>query len=186
MKKRLIYAAIVLTVTACVAFGQEPDGEANSIRPDSGVVDRPTVYDIGIVPVVDPETPVEEPDVEVAPEGKAEKLVVFSATWCINCKPLVAVASQLKAEGYDVEVIKIDTREGEEKWKKYSNIKNVKPANKINEFSAVPATFYIRDGMIVKKEIGVKSRSHILKTLWKSEDSKNAIDKIRDRLPWNN
>jgi len=178
--RRLTYVSIVFAVTTCVAFAQTPDGEGNLVTPDSRVVDRQLVYDIGIT-----EATAEEPAPKVAPEGKAEKLVVVSATWCIPCRTYAVVCKELKAEGYDVEYIYVDTKVGEEKLAKYSNIKLGK-SDKINYYSAYPTSFFIRDGVIIKKLEGVKSRKTVLDTLWKDEEAKNVIDKIRDRLPWNN
>ena len=183
--RKLIYAIVVLTFATGVAIGQDPDTEGNAVGPDSGVVDRPT-YDIGVAPAVDPEATVEESTPAIAPKGKAEKMVVISATWCIPCKAYLAVCKELQAEGYTIDYIYVDTEAGREKLKaEYSNIK-MGTSHAVNYYRLYPTSFFIRDGVIVKKLPNVQSRKTVLKYLWKDEEAKNVIDKIKDRLPWNN
>lgn len=175
----------VLAAAACLAIGSVDSREVAADGPDPNKVVEQLVYDLGIVAVDKPDEETVDTDSVVAPEGKAEKLVVVGATWCGPCRSLKAsTLPALKAQGYDVEYLDIDN-DAEKLAEKYSNIKRVDgEPQKYNEFKGVPSIFYIRDGMIIKRETGYKTANHVKKTLWKEETS--TVEKIRQRLPWNN
>ena len=85
----------------------------------------------------------------IAPAGKAEKLVVYTATWCPPCKQLSPVLKALKDGQYEIEILDIDTQAVSE------------------SYAGVPALFYYRAGKLVKKESGFRSQQQILSVLWK-------------------
>ena len=80
---------------------------------------------------------------------KADRVVVYSASWCGPCQRLKPILATLKREGYRVEQFDID-----------------KHADKLKyDHKLVPSIYFLRGDTIVKKETGCRSKEHILKTL---------------------
>jgi len=82
-------------------------------------------------------------------EGKANRIVVYSASWCLPCQQLKPVIGSLKKEGYKVVYRDID-----------KDIDRLKYA-----YTAVPTIFYLCGDAVVKKETGYRSKEQIKKML---------------------
>ena len=140
-----------------------------------------TVYDIGV------KTTDETGKVESvkAPEGKADRIVVLTATWCGPCQLMKPAILALKAQGYKVEYYDVD-RDLEKLANKYSNIKRVSGSEELNHWSVVPTIFFVREDMIIKKIEGFTTAVKIRETLWKPSDKESRpVENVRRRLPWN-
>ena len=169
----------IIAAVCCLAIGPTLAGEVDQSRPDSG---QTVEYNVGIH--------IDKEPVETAPEGKASKIIVASATWCAPCQAMKPALKRLKREGYKVEVYSLDTdRHAELFTKRYANVKK-EEGDKVNQWTQYPTIFYVEDGMIIKKDVGRKTRNEILKTLWKPGATPTTWDKLFDgieaRLPWKN
>lgn len=77
--------------------------------------------------------------------GKADRIVVYSATWCRPCRRLKPVLLMLQNEGYRVTYRDID-----------------KDRNKLAyEFKSVPTIFFVRDNEVIRKETGFQTMREI-------------------------
>lgn len=168
------------TALLALAIGSFLAGQVVADGPDPNLVDQRPVYDIGIVPVDGEVTNV------ATPEGKADTLVVLTATWCGPCQMMKPGILALKAQGYKVEYFDID-HDLEKLAEKYSNIKRVANSEAVNHWDAVPTMFFVRGDMIIKKHVGLTTTVKIKETLWKPSDSEEVtpVDKIRRKFPWN-
>lgn len=171
-----------IAIACALAFGPNVYGQVVEDGADPNQVVEQQVYDLGVVKAEDPDAVV-----ETAPEGKADTLVVVTATWCRPCQLIKPTLIALKAQGYNIKIydIDLDTLPPE-----YSNIKRVKSkSDKVNEWNVVPTLFFIRGDDIIKKHEGYISRSKIRTTLWKPESEKGPVvenvNKVRALLPWN-
>ena len=83
------------------------------------------------------------------PPRKADRIVVYSASWCPPCQRLKPVIATLKREGYRVEYRDVD-----------------RDANRlIYPYTAVPTIFFLRDDAVIKLETGFRSKEQITQTL---------------------
>ncbi|MCP4897560.1 MAG: thioredoxin family protein [bacterium] len=67
----------------------------------------------GLVPVAEVSPNLQDRDYDIGqdaptPEGKAETLVVFSATWCGPCQQMKPLWKKLKDQGYRIHQVDID------------------------------------------------------------------------------
>jgi thiol-disulfide isomerase/thioredoxin len=77
--------------------------------------------------------------------GKADRIVVYSATWCRPCRRLKPVLLMLQNEGYRVTYRDVD-----------------KDRKKLNyDFKSVPTIFYVRNNEVIRKETGFHSGREI-------------------------
>lgn len=93
--------------------------------------------------------------VVVTPVDKANRIVVYTASWCGPCQRLKPVLISLKQEGYQVVYRDID-RDAERLQYAYT---------------AVPSIFYLHDKTVIKKETGYRSKEQIKKTLVRDQRS---------------
>ncbi len=98
-------------------------------------------------------------------EGKANRIVVYSASWCLPCQQLKPVIESLKKEGYKVVYRDIDRDIDRLKY----------------EYTAVPTIFFLYGDVVIKKEMGYRSKEHIKKTLILDTDPAPAEPVVR----WN-
>ena len=83
------------------------------------------------------------------PTGKANQLVVYSASWCAACQRLNPVIESLKQDGYKVVYLSVD-----------------KDADKIRyPYRAIPTIYFLNGDDVIKKEVGYRSKQQIQKTL---------------------
>ncbi|KAA5543575.1 thioredoxin family protein [Roseiconus nitratireducens] len=87
-------------------------------------------------------------------DHKADRIVVYSATWCGPCQRLKPVLATLKQEGYKVEHLDID-RDADKL--KYSH-------------RSVPTIYFLRGETVVGKVIGYRSKDQITRMLVTSPD----------------
>ena len=183
------YAIQVFAIACYLAIGSFVSGQVAADGPDPNLVVEQPSYDIGIVSVHDKEKNDEVDTVVETPEGKADRIVVFGATWCGPCQSLKTITlPALKVQGYKVEYLDVD-KEKEKIAEKYSGIKRGK-GDDLNRWISVPTIFYIRDDMIIKKEVGFQTAVHVKKVLWKPDEPTTGpviegIEKVRKNLPWN-
>ena len=170
----------IFTALCALAIGPALAGEGVEVGSDPNQVAEQFVYDLGIQ---GDEAEPESVEVET-PEGKADKLVVISASWCTPCRALKPVLAALKKDGYDIEVYDADF-DLDKVAERYSNIKRNPDPTKVNEWHAVPTIFYLRGDMIIKRETGYKTSLHIRDTLWKSDADPSKLEQLRRRFPWN-
>ncbi len=78
--------------------------------------------------------------------SKADRIVVYSASWCIPCQRLKPIVKSLKQEGYRVEYFDIDKDSDKLKY----------------DHRAVPTIYFLRGETVVKKETGYRTREHIV------------------------
>lgn len=169
----------VIAIACCLAFGSNVQGQ---VAPNSADLNQVVEYNLGIQ--------ADEETVPATPEGKASKIVVVSATWCVPCQTMKAALYQLKVKGYKVEIYNLDwDAHAELLAERYSNIKK-EEGDEVNQWTKYPTIFYIEDGTIIKKEVGRKTKKEILKTLWKPDEETTRLDtlfqNIKGRLPWKN
>ena len=93
--------------------------------------------------------PLATPVTYVAPTGKANRIVVYSAPWCAACQRLTPVIASLKKEGYKVEYRSVDENPDQLKF----------------AYKAIPTIFFLSGESVIKKEIGYRSEEHIKRTL---------------------
>lgn len=165
----------ICTIVVLVAFGQADQGK---VLADDTVTISVAEYDLGI------ETKAKEKKKVVAPEGKAETLVVVSAPWCTWCQVMKPGLNIMKREGYDVKVYNIeDPKQLAEMNKLYPQLKKKRDGYNVpGSYSVLPTSFYMRDGKITKTQTGFKPPAAMRKHLWKPEKPKS---EIRGILPWN-
>ncbi len=78
-------------------------------------------------------------------------LVVFYAEWCPPCKALGAVLEQLSSDReLDTQIVKVNIDNEPELASKYQVI-------------SVPTLILINDGMVIKTELGFKSKEALKK-----------------------
>jgi thioredoxin 1 len=82
-------------------------------------------------------------------KGKANRIVVYSASWCRPCRQLKPVIGSLKDEGYQVVYQDVDKDNDQLKYK----------------YTAVPTIFFLCGEVVIKKETGYRSKRHIKKML---------------------
>lgn len=80
-----------------------------------------------------------------ASRGKADRIVVYSASWCRPCRRLKPVLLMLQNEGY-----RVTYRDVDKDRKKLSY-----------DYTSVPTIFYIRDNEVIRKETGYQSGTKI-------------------------
>jgi len=88
-------------------------------------------------------------NVDSVDNGKADRIVVYSASWCIPCQRLKPIVKSLKQEGYRVEYFDIDKDSDKLKY----------------DHRAVPTIYFLRGETVVKKETGYRTREHIVELL---------------------
>lgn len=79
-------------------------------------------------------------------------LVDFWATWCGPCQMVKPVIEELGEEVTDAKICKIDVDEQPELAKQY-------------RVMSVPTLAVFKDGQIVKREVGAKSKAELLEML---------------------
>lgn len=84
-----------------------------------------------------------------APPGKANRLVVYSATWCAACQRLTPVIESLKKEGYQVVYLSVDKDAAKLKY----------------PYRAIPTIYFLSGEEVIKKEVGYRSGQQIKQTL---------------------
>ena len=94
---------------------------------------------------------IDSPSVQVSEnhDGKADRIVVYSASWCAPCQRLKPILSSLKHEGYQVEYFDIEKDNDKLKY----------------EHRSVPTIFFLRGESVIKKETGYRTRDHIVRML---------------------
>jgi thiol-disulfide isomerase/thioredoxin len=95
----------------------------------------------------------------VAPVGKANRIVVYSASWCAACQRLKPVLASLKHEGYKVEYRSVDENPDQLKF----------------AYTALPTIFFLRGESLIKKEIGYRSKEHLKKNLVRQPEPEPVI-----------
>ena len=83
------------------------------------------------------------------PKQMADRIVVYSATWCIACKQLSPVLVALKQDGYKVVVRDVDRDAGELK----------------HDYTAVPTIYFLRGDAVIRVETGFRSKEQIKRRL---------------------
>lgn len=150
----------VLAIVACVAFGLVCTGQVPQVMAD----DRP---DIGIV--------VAEP----VPEGKADILVVYGATWCGPCQAMRPQWSLLRSQGYTVVYIDIDEPhkyDGKYPGQTKEFVEKVKARPR-----SVPFVRYYntdKGEFVGGSHTGYVTPTKIKKTLWKPSSSKALVPEL--------
>lgn len=145
--KRIIYACILATICHLAIQAADTPPKVRPVR-------APVAVDLGLS--------VPKPT-QTIPEGRADKIVVYTATWCAPCQAFKPTLARLKRAGAKVEVHDID----DDGFKpEYTQVKRAQ-ADQLTEWWSVPTIFYLRDGVVIKRDDGMKSYRHIMKTLWK-------------------
>ena len=76
-------------------------------------------------------------------------LVDFFATWCGPCRMLGPVLEELDAEGFPVQIVKIDTDEAPDLAMKYN-------------VQAIPTLLFFSEGKLVNKTMGFQRKDQIV------------------------
>ena len=83
------------------------------------------------------------------PDGMADQIVVYSATWCMPCQRLQPILKSLQQEGYQVTHRDVD---GDVDQLEY-------------EYNAVPTIYFVRNHVVIETETGYRSKAHIKQKL---------------------
>ena len=85
-------------------------------------------------------------------ESKVPVLVDFYATWCGPCKMVAPILDELSEELEDVKIFKVDVDEQPELAKK-------------NFVMSVPMFFVYKDGKVVRRDIGGKTKDELIELI---------------------
>jgi thioredoxin 1 len=83
------------------------------------------------------------------PAAKANRIVVYSASWCGACRRLKPVLASLKQEGYTVVYRSVEKNPDQLKF----------------SYTALPTIYFLSGESLVKKEVGYRTKAHIKKSL---------------------
>lgn len=83
------------------------------------------------------------------PAVKANRIVVYSASWCGACQRLKPVLASLKQEGYKVEYRSVEKDPDQLKF----------------SYTALPTIYFLSGKSLLKKEVGYRTKAHIKKSL---------------------
>ncbi len=82
-------------------------------------------------------------------DGKANQIVVYTASWCSPCQRLKPVLMSLKKEGYKVVYRDVD-----------------RDSDKLSyPYDVVPTIYFVRNDVVIKKETGYRTKEQIKKNL---------------------
>ena len=81
--------------------------------------------------------------------AKGDVLVDFFATWCGPCRMLAPVLEQLDAEGFPVQIVKVDTDEAPELAIEHG-------------VQAITTLVLYRDGKVVNRTMGYQRKDQII------------------------
>lgn len=85
-------------------------------------------------------------------DAKVPVLVDFWATWCGPCQMVGPVIEEIAGEAADAKICKVDVDEQPELARKYKVL-------------SIPTLMVFKDGELVKRESGAKSKDEILEML---------------------
>lgn len=154
---------IFVAALACLAsFRFVGASEIPPIVVDDRGADR---YDIGVAP-----------DAQI-PDGKADTLVVYTATWCIPCQRAKGKWAILREQGYRVVQIDVDSREAD---RELSDQEKARFLN--HEPQSVPTIFWYNsqtNELVGDGVTGVPSMKSIKERLWKPASSPGWVPELR-------
>jgi thioredoxin 1 len=127
--------------TCIIALGIGLTSQADDVSKEAKDAEKGTTK----VSHVAPSSRVPARKARTKPQGKADRIVVYSATWCGPCRRLKPVLMSLKNEGYKVEYRDVDK---DRKRLTYA-------------YKALPTIFFVRNDAVIRKETGYRSEKHI-------------------------
>ena len=86
---------------------------------------------------------------------KADKIVVYSASWCGPCRKLKPILASLKKEGHEVEYLDVDRDAAKLKY----------------HHKAVPTIYFLKGETVIKQETGYRSKDQIKRMLISKGDN---------------
>lgn len=129
-------------------------------------------YDIGLNPTI--------------PEGKADTLVVYSATWCGPCQAMRPTWVALRAEGYKVVYVDVDEpHKYDGRWP-YQTAELVDRVTQYEPRAVPTVRWYnsVTNEFLPDKVTGLTDRDRVKTHLWRPDDSdtdRRPLRRIFDR-----
>ena len=80
------------------------------------------------------------------------ELLVFKSPTCGPCKMITPYLNEMEAEGYKIRTVMTDTEEGMNEASMYGVM-------------GVPTIFYLKNGDVVEKSVGFRTKADLLKTI---------------------
>lgn len=152
----------VFAIVACLAFGLVCQGEVSPVVANDS-------YDLGLVE-------------SQIPEGKADILVVYSASWCGPCQASRPQWALLRSQGYKVVYVDIDHPHKHNGDWDYQTPEIVEKAMEQRPRAVPTLRFYNSETETFlddKKLTGMQTLNKVKETLWKPSSSKGLVPELR-------